>query len=164
MKNLYRFLLLISFLIPFDKSTHAQNYSEQGKLYFSNYLSTASMTDLISKSLPTLDDCKLIFKGKYAYTYYGMLEEAKIELAKYLNQESKSFEDLNLNAFSTQDIELGQAKYASGILKENLGNLQPYVIFYELEFLKTKGDTAGSSYKYWVNVNGRWVFISHKLL
>jgi hypothetical protein len=157
--------IITSLILLFNlNSSVAQDYSQQGKLYFSGYLSTKAMSDLISNSLPTLEDCKLIFKGKYAYTYFGMLEEAKIELTKSINQENKSFEDVNLYAFSTQDILLGQANYASGILKENIENLQPYVIFYKLEFLKLKGDTAGSSYKYWVNINGKWIFVPHKLL
>ena len=157
--------IITSLILLFNlNSSVAQDYSQQGKLYFSGYLSTKAMSDLISNSLPTLEDCKLIFKGKYAYTYFGMLEEAKIELTKSINQENKSFEDVNLYAFSTQDILLGQANYASGILKENIENLQPYVIFYKLEFLKLKGDTAGISYKYWVNINGKWVFVPHKLL
>jgi len=158
------FLLIIPLWAFINNFAFAQNYSEQGKLYFSNYLSTASMNDLISKSLPTLEDCKLIFKGKYAYTYFGIVQEAKEKLFNLENQENRTFQDVNLYAFSTQDIGLDNTQYCSGILRDNLENIKPYVIFYKLELLKNKGDEAGNSYKYWVNINGRWVFISHKLM
>lgn len=164
MKSFLGCLIILCALIQPGQSAFAQDYSEQGNIYFSNYLSISSMTDLISKSLPNLEDCKLIFKGKYAYTYFGMIEELKAEFANLTKQENRIFEDVNLYAFSTQDITLGQAKYCSGILKDNLENLQPYIVFYKLEFLESKGDEAGTSFKYWVNINGRWVFISHKIM
>lgn len=135
----------------------AQNYSDQAKTYFSKCSSSNSVVEIIVKSFPTLDDCKLVFKGDNAYTYFGKLEDIKSQIGSGVQRENQVFVENRVQVFSTQDIELGKGNYAGG-MKSIVDKLQPYVTFYEITFLKVKGAEAGNSYKYWVNINGRWVF------
>jgi len=138
-------------------TANAQNYSDQAKIYFAKYLTSKSMTELITKSLPTLDDCKLVFKGQNAYTYFGVIEEMKSKLGAELQKENETFVDIGIEIFSTQDIEQGKGNYAGG-MKNIVDKLQTYVTFYKVELLREKGAEMGVAYKYWVNINGRWVF------
>jgi len=138
-------------------TTNAQNYSDQAKIYFTKHLTSKSMIELIAKSLPTLDDCKLVFKGQNAYTYFGVMEEMKSKLSDELQKEDETFVDIGIETFSTQDIEQGKGNYAGG-MKNIVDKLQNYVTFYKVELLREKGAEMGVAYKYWVNINGRWVY------
>jgi hypothetical protein len=149
------FLVTIFFFTCF--ASDAQDYSNQAKTYFSNYLTTSSMIELISNSLPTLDDCKMVFIGQNAYTYFGYIEEIKSKLKEEKAKENQTFKDVKIETFSTQDIQNGTGNYVIA-MKDIVDKLNKYVIFYKVEFLKEKGDEYGISYKYWLNINGKWVF------
>jgi len=155
-KTIYTMTAVI-FITLAAMTANAQNYSDQAKIYFAKYLTSKSMTELITKSLPTLDDCKLVFKGQNAYTYFGVIEEMKSKLGAELQKENETFVDIGIEIFSTQDIEQGKGNYAGG-MKNIVDKLQTYVTFYKVELLREKGAEMGVAYKYWVNINGRWVF------
>ncbi len=150
------FFVSILFLVN-TFNIQAQNYSEQGEKFFSKYLSQKAMTELAFKSLPTLEECKLVFKGQNAYTFFGKIQEFKNLLPTLKNEKNETFAEVDIEVFSTQDIEKGKGNYAGG-MKNILDKLQPYVLFYKVEQLREKGAELGVAYKYWTNINGRWVF------
>jgi len=150
-------LTIVMFMTVHTFNAKAQNYSDQAKKYFSKYLTSKSMTELITKSLPTLEDCKLVFKGQNAYTYFRVIEEMKSKLGAELQKENETFVEIGIATFSTQDIEQGKGNYAGG-MKNIVDKLQTYVTFYQVKLLREKGAEGGVSFNYWVNINGRWVF------
>jgi hypothetical protein len=135
----------------------AQNYSDQASTYFSKFLTSKSMTDLILKSLPTLDDCKLVFKGQNAYTYFGLVEDMKSKIPAEQTNGNEVFVDFRVEAFSTQDLILGKGNPTGG-MKKIVDKLQPYVVFYNINLLREKGAEFGVSFNYWVKINNRWVY------
>lgn len=138
-------------------STKAQDQSEQAKTYFSGYLDSKSMAELLIKSLPTLEDCRLVFKGKDAETYFQAVEEMKAKQGTELSEESEAFADVKVESFSTRDIEQGNGNYAGGMegIKDKL---QSDAVFYKVSFLREKDAERGLAFKYWLHLNGRWVF------
>jgi len=155
MKKISIYLMLIVTLSIATKTINAQDYTEQAKTFFGKYLTSSQMEDIIMKSLPTVEDCKLIFKGSNAYTYFGMIEDMKKQFQKPANNESYSY--VRVEQFSTQDIEQDKGNYAGG-MKNIVDKLQPYVIFYQIKLLKGSETESRMSLKYWVNINGRWVY------
>lgn len=138
-------------------TTTAQDQSEQAKTYFGKHLDSKSMAELLIKSLPTLKDCRLVFKEKDADTYFKKIEEMKAEQGTELSEESEVFADVRVESFSTRDIEAGNGNYAGG-MEEIKDKLQPDVVFYKVSFLREKDAELGLAFKYWIYLNGRWVF------
>ena len=138
-------------------STKAQDQSEQAKTYFSGYLDSKSMAELLIKSLPTLEDCKSVFREPDAETYFKAIEEMKAKQGTELSEESEAFADVRVESFSTRDIEQGNGNYAGGMegIKDKL---QPDAVFYKVSFLREKDAERGLAFKYWGYINGRWVF------
>jgi hypothetical protein len=149
--------LFTTFLIMLSLSIYSQDYSEQAKNHFSKYLDSKLFIELCSKSFPTIEECKLVFKGQNAYTYFGYIEDIKSKMAEELKKDSEKFLDIRIEAFCTSDIIQDKGNYAGG-MKSMSDKLQNYVTFYEINLLRTMEAEFGVAYKYWVNINGRWVF------
>ena len=149
------FLVAIS-LIGTAFIASAQDYSEDGQEYFIKYLDKKSQIDLISKSLPSVEDCKLVFKGNSAYTYYGFIADMKAELNS-IDESNDLFVDCRIETFTTCDILQGKGNYAGG-MSSIVDELQPTVVFYAVTYLREKDAEYGSTYKYFVNIRGNWVF------
>lgn len=149
---------LLSLIMPFmaSISIHAQDYSAQAKEYFKKFLTPKGRIDLI-KHLPTLEECKMVFVGADAYTFYGAVEDMKKALAEESKRDTAAYVDISIESFSTQDIDLGKGNYAGGMTKVRQ-KLQPYIIFYRVNLLRTVGAQSGPGMKYWVCINGRWVY------
>ncbi len=136
--------------------TFAQDYSEQAKGYFTKFLEPGSRKELINH-LPTLDECKMVFTGLDAFTYFGIMEAARQSFTEEFKMDTAKYVDVKVTCFSTQDIDLNKQNYAGG-MRNARNRLQPYVLFYQVSMLRTVGAFGGSSLKYWVFINGRWVF------
>lgn len=135
----------------------AQNYSEQAKLYFGKLIDSKQVVELCSKSFPTLEDCKLVFKGANAFTYFGYIEEIKSKMQEELQKPIEKYVEVRVESFSSEDVFANKGNYAGGMTGVS-DKIQSSVLFYKIEFLKELGAEAGVAYKYWVNINGRWVF------
>ncbi len=157
MKKATHILIITIIMTVFTINLKAQDYSEQAKKYFEKYLTTELLYGVMIKSLPTLEDCKFVFKGREAYTYFGIAEEMRTSLSSKSEKENIKFVKVRIKNFSTQDVMQGNASCTGG-LKNIKEKLQPYVIFYGVKFLKEEGATTGVSSRYWVFLNGRWVF------
>lgn len=124
--------------------------------FFSQYTDINSFHNFISQSLPTLDDCKLIFKNNGdAYSYQGMIENTKDNIVtnSFKNQD---ISDIKIETFTTEDIKKGKGNYSGG-MKDIVDKLQPNITFYKVSLLET-GNEYGTSYKYWIKIDDRWVF------
>ena len=155
MKTKTIFLCLI--LVAITNILKSQDYSEQAKTYFGKHLDNKSLTELLKTSLPSLDDCKLIFKGQSANNYYGYIEEMKKKIATEQPKDMGTFVDLKLVVFTTNDIVQGKAN-CSGGMKTIVDKLQSNVTFYDVTLLKEKGAELGVSFKSWIKIENRWVF------
>jgi hypothetical protein len=155
-KQLTRLGIVIAFLAT-TQFSFGQNYSEQAKTYFSKKLDSKVFLELCIKSLPTMDDCKLIYKGQNAYTYFGFIADMKSKFQEELKKPTETFVDLKVESFTTEDIHAGKGNYAGG-MKNLADKLQPAVTFYKIDLLREKGAEFGVAYKYWANISGKWVF------
>ena len=138
------------------KLAFAQDYSAEAKEHFCKYLDIKSQMNFMKEALPSLDDCKLVFKGKSAYTYFGYIEDMKRQLNPN-QQDNETFADCRIRSFTTYDIQQGKGNYAGG-MKKIKDMLQPNVTFYRVTYLREKDAEFGVSYKYFVNIKGKWVF------
>lgn len=154
MKNKFFFL---SFLLISVFTMSAQDAAKQ----FTNAKSKKEMLSLISKSMPTLADCKAIFKtNEDADFFFKFSEDMKTKLTEEIAKtEDEKFVDINFETFTTEDIAAGKGNYAGGMAKLN-GKLKPAITFYKVELLRELGATSGMAYKYWTFINNKWVFLA----
>ena len=151
----------IAFLMQFTfvLTGYGQDYSKEAKAHFIKYRDTKTHLDLFSNSLPSLDDCKLVFNGLNAYTYFGRVEEMREELdgrtkEEIPEEEVETYVDCRISSFTTYDLQQQVGgNYAGGML-EIVDKLQPNVTFYEVEYLRRKDAEHGYTIKYFVNIKG----------
>ena len=152
-----KLIFLSLFFFSLSKSIFAQDNSKQAREHFGKYLDSKKFLELCIKSLPTLDECKLLFKGQNAYTYFGSIEDIKRQLNEELSKPFIKYEDLRIESFTTEDIQNNKGNYAGG-MKIIADKLQPNIRFYNVNFLKNKDDKDGMKYQSVININGKWVF------
>jgi hypothetical protein len=157
MKKIIINISLVFTLMLISDSGFSQNYSEQAKVYFSKYLDSKSYFDLCINSLPTLEDCSMVFNKENAYTFYGYIVDLKKNMRNQQKTELEKYADIKVGSFSISDISQGKGNYAGG-MKNIVNKLQPNVVFYNITLLREIGNTSGISYEYWVKIEGRWVF------
>lgn len=155
-RNIYT-LTAVFLLTLVSLTASAQDLSDQAKTYFSKHLDSKSMAELILESLPTLEDCKSVFKEPDAETYFKAVEEMKAKQGTELSEETEAFADVRIESFSTRDIQEGNGNYAGG-MEGIVDRLQPDVVFYKISLLREKDAERGLAFKYWGFINGRWVF------
>ena len=142
---------ILIFIILFIFS-NAQN-DKEAKTYFSKYLNSKNYMTEWAKELPTLEECKAVFKGVNADTCYQYIEAMKDKMMK--NNTGPVFVDLYITSYTTADIIEGKS---TGSMKAIGNRLQNNVTFYKIEFLKTSGAEGGVAFNYWVKINNKWVF------
>ncbi|HEY1039109.1 MAG TPA: hypothetical protein VGF30_06870, partial [Bacteroidia bacterium] len=97
MKTLFLHLTLLIFI---TSHTKAQKTAEEAKAFFNDYKTTVTITDLIRHSLPTLEECKVVFSGDNAKTYFNSLEEMKAKMNEPI-KEGETFVDIGIESFTT---------------------------------------------------------------
>jgi hypothetical protein len=126
---------------------------------------------MLNTSFPTLDDCKLVFKEKYATTYYNWLNSIKNEffnsgkpknfltsfgMIKYvfneeeeneINSGAKLFESVRYDSISTSEMK-----------EEWKTFYQPSVKIYSVIFLNEKNDEDGFEYNGFISIDSKWKF------
>ncbi len=152
-----RFIFIFLSLLLMPSVMQAQDYSGQLKTYFMGYLKGSALLDMGMKSLPTLEDCKLVFKDEDAATYFKYVEEMRKKTGAETAKDTSVFVDVRIESFTSGDLVNGKGNFAGG-MKNCADKIKPNCVFYEVNMLRTVGAEAGVSYKYWVNINGRWVF------
>ena len=139
--------------------------------YFDNYLSSKSQYDMLKTGFPTLEECKLVFKDKYASTYYNWLNAIKDEyfntgknknfltyfgMIKYvftkdeentINSGAKIFKSVKYDSISTSEFR-----------EEWKTFYQPSVKIYSVVFLNEINDETGFEYNGFISINNQWKF------
>jgi len=135
-------------------------FAQDAAKQFANAKSKKEMLTLISKSMPTLEDCKAIYKTtEDAEFYFKFSEDMKTKLSEETSKiEDEKFVDIRFETFTTEDIAAGKGNYAGGMTKLN-GKLKPAITFYGVELLREKDAENGVTYKYWVYISSKWVFL-----
>lgn len=152
-----KLIFLSLFFLSISKFIFAQDNSKQAREYFGKYIDSKEFLELCINSLPTLDECKLLFKEQNAYTYFGSLEDIRKQLNLELAKPNIRYEDLRIETFTTEDIQNNKGNYAGG-MKNIADKLQPNIRFYNVNMLKNKGDKYGVDYQSVININGKWIF------
>lgn len=157
MKAKFSKTIMLCFNLFIFSNAFGQNYSEQAKSYFGNYLDSRSISNLYMKSLPSLEDCKLVFTDQNADIYFNYVEGIRSKLQDLQQVEFTKFIAVRVESFTTSDILNGYSNFDGG-MKNIVDKIQPNVVFYKIDYLKQRDAEAGVAYKYWLKVNDRWVF------
>ncbi len=153
MKTLLPFLLIALLL---SNNNEAQDLTAGAKRYFSGFTSSSQINDMLLRSLPTAEECSLVFTGNSADEYFKWISDMK---SKGMDKQTEqvSYADVAISSFTTEDIIADKKNYAGG-MSEVKDRLKPHVTFYQAKYLKNKGDQSGMEYNYFVNINGNWIF------
>jgi hypothetical protein len=142
--------------VLFASTSVAQDLSSNAKKYFGNYMHNSKLHEILVNSFPTQEEIKLIFKDNNAYTYFGWLIDYKSQMLKKPDS-SNFYQSIRVESFTTEDVLADKENYAGGMAKIK-DYLKPGITFYEINYLKAEGDHSGMAYKYFVNINGKWLF------
>lgn len=134
----------------------AQQTNETAKEHFKKYLDGKLYADYAVKSLPTLEECKMIFSGTNADSVFSFTQQMK---SKMSGEGAETFVDVRAESFTTEDMNAGKPGEYTGGMKRIAGKIKPNITFYKISYLRTVGAERGMAYNYWVYVNKRWVFI-----
>lgn len=97
-------LLSISLWIFASVKLHAQTNSTLATNYFDNYLIGQKMVELCAVSLPTEEECKLVFKDSNATHYYGFIEYMVNNLQGITEKDTNVFIAVRVDTFTTEDV------------------------------------------------------------
>lgn len=155
-------ILIIILILLRPLNSTSQNNENGAKEYFSKYLNNNDQISLIAKSLPTLEQCKLVFEGENATTYYNFVlklnEQIKTKISE-LNYEEHT--DCKIDSFNTNDLLAENGNYNRGMV-EIIRVFKPNITFYRLTYLFNDGsESYNSVYKFFVNIKGDWIFFAN---
>ena len=165
--SMFTFISLMS-----SFSVFSQKVDDNPKFkYFENYLNTNSQYEMLKNSFPTLGECKLIFKDKYAITYFNWLNNLKEEYFDSLK--TKDFlTDFGMiryvytneeeNIINTGDKNFNSVRYdsisTSEFREEWKIYYQPYIKIYRVVYINDIDDENGFEYNGFVSINNTWKF------
>ena len=148
----------IIFLLLLSSSLFGQTDAEKAKIYFSQFADSKAVIEFCARSLPTLEECKMVFKDEYAGKYFASLEHWKTELTEETKNNTIKFYGLKITLFTAEDVRQDKGNYASG-MKSIVNELQPNVTFCNFNMQQNAGDEGyGINYQSAVYLNGRWIF------
>jgi hypothetical protein len=165
-------IMFFSFIFISSCSNFSQKIDDNPNVkYFENYLSSKSQYDMLKISFPTLAECKLVFKEKYATTYFNWINSIKDEyfnsgktkdfltdfgMIKYVYSEDESdtinngvkiFKSVKYDSISTSEFK-----------EEWKTFYEPNVKIYRIVFLNEINDENGFEYNGFVSINNQWKF------
>lgn len=134
-----------------------QIYEEQAKTVFSKFKNTTEVAQYIYYNLPTLEECRYVFKDAIADTFYNKINASKVTLEQLKEIPEQTFEGVKIQTFSSDDV-IAERGNTNGGMTGIKNVFRPGIIFYKVSFLKKKEDEYGIAYKYFIFINSRWVF------
>jgi hypothetical protein len=135
---------------------YGQIYEDQAKSFFSKFKNSTEVAQYIYYNLPTLEECRLVFKGAVADTFYTKINALKVPVEQVIDSPEQRFEGVKISTFSSDDVIAERGNTNGGMI--GIRNVfLPGVVFYKVSFLKKKEDEYGLAFKYFVFLNGRWV-------
>ena len=150
-------ILYIGLLMALPFPSLAQDYTVKANDFFRKYTDSKALLELALKALPTMEDCKMVFKEKNAYTYFGFVEDMKKKMQEEATKPGETFKAVRVTANTSCDLERGQGDFPGGMTK-CIGSFHSNVTFYAVTLLPEEGATAGVTYSYWIRIDGRWVY------
>src|ERR1700741_229708 len=127
----------IALLLVSGISVNAQSTAEKAKEFFKDYTSGDKTIGLLAKSLPTKEECSLLFKSADdAATYYAYVESMKPQLGQ--GKKGEDFMDVKIDTYTTEDIVNKKENYPGGMNSIST-ILQPGLTLYKVSFLRTVG-------------------------
>lgn len=141
----------------FGHSVRCLKDSDRVETHFLKYLDEKSINDLLINSLPSLDDCKIVFKDTNADKYFEKIKEINEHWKENieLSESNEIHVDCQIESFTTSDLYLGDDL---GGMERIKNKLQPNVTFYSVRYLREKDSQTGMVYKYFVNIKGDWIY------
>ena len=125
--------------------------------YFSRFLEPdIDVVGLMLKAQPNIADCKAIFTEEYfreVYSFNSMIYRSMLEGEGNLDQISTK-DVFDIRSTKKDELEKEVTSERKRIFVESL---RPNVIFFTVSF-KNYGTEYGTSFSFWVFINGRWVF------
>jgi hypothetical protein len=148
--------IFIGTIILFGRpvSTYSQDLSIDAKKFFNQFKTQRDLDTYVSSHLPNLEDCKKIFKGDFAYTYFGKIEELKSQIAA--PRSNDPFIEVTVESF-TYEERIQRDNPPPERIRIIKGYFITGVRFYAVSFKRKVSDISGITYKYFVNLNGKWV-------
>jgi hypothetical protein len=134
---------------------------EPANTYFNRYSDTRSFMNFMVASLPTEAECKLIFVGEDATKYFQFISQIRKQLLlQVARAEEERVEKVDINAFTYADFETGKVRNSAGQqLASILPKFKQSFTFYETQIKTSPGYSFSDAYRYWVKVDGKWVFL-----
>ena len=157
MKTAKMFLL---FFVIYNANSFSQNKTDEAKAFFSEYHNSKDYHNLCVASIPTLEDCRLVLKGPDCDVYYNYVKKIESSIKEESKKEIVKYATVKIQSFTSEEVKNGTAN-ATGGMTQISEKLKSNVIFYDVKYLKKSTDEFGFSSKYWVNLNGVWVFFPH---
>ncbi len=151
-----RLFLYTSIFILTIINCYSQSAENEAKDYFNQFLNSKAQFELISKSLPTLDQCQMVFKNEYASEYFDYMSKFKEEIKEYSQKiELEKHIDCKVETINTSS--LNDTKTSN--MNEYSHVFKPNITFYRLTYILKNGEeSVRSLYKYFVNADNKWLF------
>ncbi|MFI3261778.1 MAG: hypothetical protein R3Y26_02595 [Rikenellaceae bacterium] len=151
-------LIIILYCVTSSLESFAQDTSKTPIEYFEEYNNTIKQNNMIRTALPTLEECRTIFKENAATIYFNNVVKLKDMLDNGDYEDNEEYVTCKVISISTNDIIQGKQNYPGG-MNNIKDKLLPNVKLYEVTYLKNKNDKYGMRYNYFIETNDRWVFI-----
>jgi len=153
-----RFAFIFTFLISI--ASFSQEKDEVAD-FFNKYLTYKSQMEMIEKSIPTLEECKLVFIGDNAKTYHDAIQTVKAEIKRIkVEIPNESFVKSIYEEFNSDDAKANDKKTTFG-MHRIAKRLKPGIQFYMVSYLdKTGTQSRLSPFKFFVKLNEKWLFFA----
>lgn len=140
----------------------SQNYSDAAISFFKKFKTIDAVEAYALQNFPTLEDCRYVFKGNAAYTYFAKVTEGK-KVAANDAKNVETFGDVKVESLSTEEMITNNGKNTEAVnfIKERF---QPNVMFYMISLRKDKNSDAGNEFKYFVFLNCRWIMFPKPMI
>lgn len=127
--------------------------------FFDQYLTTESQFKLIEESIPSLEECQLVFEGDNAKVYFEKIQSVKKEIQQIRSEvPSEQFARSSYERFTSNDAKSKDKKNSFG-MHRIAKRLKPSITFYLITYEDEQGkDSKFSPFKFFVNLNGKWLF------
>ena len=142
-------------------NSYSQNNNE-AKDYFNQYLNSKEQFKLIAKSLPTLEQCHTVFKKEYAKSYYEFISTLDKEIdSAFSKLDFENHKDCKIESVSTSTLNSEKNSFNGG-MDEFQHVFKPNIVFYRVTYILEDGsESYNSFYKYFVNIDGNWLFFAN---
>ena len=147
----------------FFNSMAQNNDKVEAEEYFTKFLGKEGneLAEVFLEHQPTVQDCKYIFKKEDYLEAYKGITAGFGEIAEQIEIQNERFKGLyhcRASQFNTSDIIKDSCDVCPGSAKYLKDKINPDIVCFSMEFLKTKDSEFGSRYAFFTKIKGRWVY------